>query len=225
MDSQASEIIKFIREKYKKTGNYRFTSKDILQHLESIGRGTTTHTVSVTLSRMKKRGIIANLGEKRESVEDSRAYYKYFTLTEILEKITTPNKEEGLSVKIPDQPANNPFDKVNERFDLVLAQLKGLANGYAELASKPTRAVNISELADAVNVRLNDLGREDSFIYAIKEELGAEYVKLIENQQDILSAVQELKVPSSVANPDDYHAGIKEGIKLAVELGITVKPE
>jgi hypothetical protein len=88
-----------------------------------------------------------------------------------------------------------------------------------EIKKAPVRVeVPASAVAEAVNIRLSDLGHDDSFIYRVREELD----ERISKTEKLISSVQ---VPSSVANPNDFREGIKEGIRLAVEMGLTVKSE
>lgn len=94
-----------------------------------------------------------------------------------------------------------------------------------ELRNPP--GLNIQILSDEINARLSDFSRNDSFIYRVREELydrvDKTEDKLLNEVTRLLQAIDSISVPSSVANADDYKAGIREGIKLAAELGITLK--
>lgn len=312
-------IIDYIKHKYERSrgAEYKCSSRELLNatkahHKAPLSQGTITSSIH----KLKKDGTLTELDELDRSGGGRPG--KMFTLTKILDEITNPKKNEGetkemakdsnenkvpAQAKTPLTVAPNPFDKVNERLDLIVTQLTGLSNGYSELAKRPSGG-NVDEIAnllerltnslaqeesaslnaitdlkqliqreasttrveivnlgnrsftvtapadavaEAVNKRLGDLQQDDSFVYRIREELddaGGKTDKHItaqfnrvDNKLQILfeawkkdhnaiaDAIKTIQVPSSVANADDYRAGIREGIRLAAEMGLKVTEE
>jgi hypothetical protein len=104
-------------------------------------------------------------------------------------------------------------------------------NPFIEGVRELTKSGNFPSLvdADAINDRLQDLSRDNSFIHAVRMEMDDRIHKTEERLTNevtkIIHTLNALPVPSSVANTDDYRAGIKEGIKLAVEMGLMTKSQ
>lgn len=311
-------IIDYIKNKYERSrgAEYKCSSRELInatkdKHKAPMSQGTLTSAIF----KLKKEGILTELDELDRSGGGRPG--KMFTLTTILDEITNPKNEgekkemakDNNENKVPAQGktpltvAPNPFDKVNERLDLIVKQITGLANGYSELANRPSggnvdeianllerltdsltkeesaslnavtdlkqliqresstirvaiantgnRSVDVSipadAVAEAVNQRLGDLRKDDSFVYRIREELDdaggktdrhiKEQANRVDNQLKILfeawkkdhdaiaDVLKNISVPSSVANADDYRAGLKEGIRLAAEMGLKVTEE
>lgn len=278
MMSIREQVIQYIKDKYRRTGEYKCTTAELKEYIAKRGGNYSINAVSTAIYQGKKDGNITELdGTPAGSAKNAR----YFTLTEILEEVTKPKSnititqgEEMAEKKVPTQPskgtpitvAANPFDKVNEQLKLISTQLQGLATGYSDLVKASSEQTNLtrnvdarydqllsllnsavtginreesfslnaindlkqeikqvevpaSAVAEAVNARLSDLRRDDSFIYRVREELDDRIHKTEENiQQHITNMLASIQIPSSVDNPNDYREGIKEGIRMAVEM-------
>jgi hypothetical protein len=212
----------------------------------------TESSISVAVSTLTREGVVTKLDERAKVNGRRGGMPSYlFTLTEILEEVTKPqpatiNQKKEETVSVPTQPkkpnpvtvAANPFDKVNSQLGEILTKLNGLVNGYSEIVKRPSNTDNSEvmdllrviademrnnnsatpvRIADAVNDRLQDLGIENSFIYRMREEICEA------TDREARWVVENIAIPEGVSNSDDYRAGIKEGIKLAAELGISLK--
>jgi predicted transcriptional regulator len=311
-------VTDYIKKKYERSRGteYKCSSREIMRAATESSKPLTSNNVSTAVYKLKKSGILTELDELDKSGKGGRPS-PLFTLTSILDEITNPKNEgetkemakDNNESKVPAQGktpltvAANPFDKVNERLELILTQLTGLANGYSELAKRPSggsvdavanllerltntlaqeesaslnaiqdiktliqreastvrvalantgnRSADVSipadAVAEAVNQRLGDLRKDDAFIYRVREELddaGGKTDKHItaqfnrvdnklqilfeawkKDQHALADMIKNISVPSSVANADDYRAGIKEGIRLAAEMGLKVTGE
>jgi hypothetical protein len=92
-------------------------------------------------------------------------------------------------------------------------ELKSIASGHV--------TVDGDKLADLVNARLQDLKFENSLIYQIREEMDNVTERRLGQYTDLI--LEKIQVPSTVSNSDDYKEGIKAGIALAAEMGLTIK--
>lgn len=226
MATVKEQVVEYIRDKYDTTGEYKCTTSEIRKEFEKRG----IFNVSVAISALRKAGVITDLDEKDPTRKGPPSYK--FALTEILDDVTNPKKKDTKPVA-NDKPAPtpvNPFDKVTDQLNLILTQLQGLSTGYSDLVrAMPNKEfiaslksagepIDYERIANAVNHRLGDLTKDDAFVYRVREELDDRIHKL----EDL---VRNIKVPSSVANPNDYREGLKEGIRLASEMGLQVKSE
>lgn len=94
--------------------------------------------------------------------------------------------------------------------------------------------VDGDKLADVINARLQNLKLDDSFIYAVREEVmnsglhfagdaNSKFDLVTERMQRMADTLAEFKgVPSSVTNSSDYRVGVKDGIRLALEMGLKI---
>ena len=215
MATVKEQVVEYIRVKYDTTGEYKCTTSEIRKEFEKKG----ISNVGVAITALRKAGVLTDLDEKDPTRKGPPSYK--FALTEILDDVTNPKKKDTKPVTVPSQkPAPipvNPFDKVTGQLNLILTQLQGLSTGYSDLVrATPNKEfiaslIDYERIANAVNSRLGDLTKSDAFIYRVREEL-----------EDL---VKNIKVPSSVANPNDYREGLKEGIRLASEMGLQVKSE
>lgn len=282
-------VTDYIKNKYEHSRGveYKCSSRELInaskeRHKAPMSQGTITSAIH----KLKKNGTLTELDELDRSGGGRPG--KLFTLTKILDEITNPKNDQGekkdmVNDKIPAQPktpltvAANPFDKVNERLDLIVTQLTGLANGYSELAKRPTGG-NVDAVANLLERLTNSLAQEGSAslnaIQDLKQLIQREastvrvaiantgnrsvetvlsfdpiterldnLKKLIDSQSEVHTeiagrtrtlseamsklnlAIDSIQAPSPVANADDYRAGIKEGIRLAVEMGLRVTGE
>ena len=249
-------ILNYMRGKYKRTEEYKCSSKELTEHVLKERPGTKPAYVHQELSKMKNAKVLTGLDEK---VPDQRGA-KYFCLTEHLDEVTKPKSNEVKQPEVtkvgetvgtvevkktevakPTVVAHNPFDKVNSQLGEILSKVNGIATGYAQMverisSSDSAEIINLlveikdlasshvtvdgDKLADVINSRLQDYQREDSFIYGIRGEVVNETGKSVEG---IYHALDKLKAPEKFDNLTDdekYRQGIKDGIKLAVEMGL-----
>lgn len=139
--------------------------------------------------------------------------------------------------------AANPFDKVNSRLDELIAKVNGLAQGYADLAKRELPTTNNGEvidllnkiqtavaepvvvdskIADTINERLTSYVRDDSLIYRVREEMDD---RIRAHERELKKAIKGIQIPPEFATLSDdekYQKGIRDGIKLAVEMGLVL---
>lgn len=109
---------------------------------------------------------------------------------------------------------------------------------YKQFVDELTRRLTLSDsnlvgaIANEVNSRLADLRQSDSFIYSVRavaidgsdrllEHMAIRFDEQHTAQNKLTDLVNSIKAPEQITNPDDYKQGIREGIRMAVELGIT----
>lgn len=105
-------------------------------------------------------------------------------------------------------------DKIDNS-EVSATSIMGKLDRIAELASKPIIADD--KLADAINARLQDLTKEDSLIYRIREEVADQ---LTDTEQNILNGIKLPENFGTLSDEEKYQKGIKDGIRLAAEMGI-----
>lgn len=99
-----------------------------------------------------------------------------------------------------------------------LQELKTDTRHIKEIASTHV-TVDGDRLADVINARLGNLKLEDSFIHKVTYSTDL----LTERMQRMADTLAELKgVPSTVSNSSDYRAGVKDGIRMALEMGLKI---
>lgn len=142
----------------------------------------------------------------------------------------------------------NPFEKVNNQLAEILTKVNGLAQGYSEITKSQRYQVSAlerlslaeapksTEILAALQVVHNAIksasSSSDYDIDALNRNLADTakpfmqrlkimYSNMIVDQTvDIKGLIDNLKTPSSVTNSDDYKLGLKDGIKMAVEMGL-----
>jgi hypothetical protein len=222
----ANIIISYMDSEYTAKGVQKFSTIMILEHVQTIKKSWTKAHVMSEISHLKRDGVVVNL----EKIPDGRGAV-FFTLASILEQETAPTK----SVTIPAQTtksssldgnnvmteakqvatpatAPNPFNKVNTQLEQIISQLNGLAQGYSELAQRPNTPVDV----DGIIAGLTNLNESSSLVYAVREELWNNNEELIKDFAKLISTVD---------GSEDYKRGVKDGIKLASELGLVVTKE
>lgn len=102
------------------------------------------------------------------------------------------------------------YQASTERLDILKRMLD---SHFQNLQSSPS--VHSVEIAEEVNRRLRDTTQEDTLLNDI-------YHIMSVNTSDIIS---KFAIPEGVSNQDDYRAGLKEGIRLATELSLTIREE
>ncbi|MFE1915006.1 hypothetical protein [Streptomyces anandii] len=91
------------------------------------------------------------------------------------------------------------FDSIRKRLD----EIKSIASSHV--------TVDGDKLADVINARLQDMRREDSFVYRVRDE--------------VMDGIEKIEMPddySSLTDEEKYKQGLKDGIKLATELGLKI---
>jgi hypothetical protein len=227
-------IIEYMEESYEKDLLYKFSSKMVFEYCQTIFPKIGKTHVYGELTRLKKLGKITNLGEQ---VPDQRNA-TYFALSSVIDKITTPDKKsDGNKVMSVESPkttpatvASNPFDKVNSTLGEILAKVNGLVNAYTEVtqdlrglrkstvSSSIETTLDIANLAEVINDRLSDLTKENSFIYRLRDDTG-EFID--ELKKDLPEEIIKL-LPQLDYGSEDYKRGIRDGIKLAVEMKLNL---
>ena len=96
-----------------------------------------------------------------------------------------------------------------------------LAHQSLDLQKLIEKPVVVGEqVADAVNARLSDFTKDNSFIYHVRNEVDDRVGKSVEG---IYHKLDDLKTPenySSLSDEEKYRQGMRDGIKLAVEMGL-----
>lgn len=224
-------LIDYMSTAYKERNVVEFAPAELRQKFTKSRPSSNPDSIHTAIYQLKKDGIVVDL--KKNVIPGKKG--NFITLAMILEKETEPMSKKPTPT-VPAQPTKeepkkpspatlsaNPFDKVNAQLQELLTKVNGLAQGYSELAQRTSvHSVEISgtaALAEAVNNRLTDLVDENSLIYRIREEVStitdAESKWIVEN----------ISVPEGVSNQDDYRAGLKEGIRLATELSLTIRED
>lgn len=152
-----------------------------------------------------------------------RVHDKLDAITKVLATLT--DTEVKLEVDDMDAIATSVINRLELKFN----ELRTDARQIKEIASSHV-TVDGDKLADVINKRLGDLKREDSFVYAVRDQadgvidarLGQYSDHLLMDITDLLSS--KIKTPEGVSNEDDYRVGVKDGIKdgirMALEMGL-----
>jgi len=85
--------------------------------------------------------------------------------------------------------------------------------------------VDGDKLADVINKRLGDLTLDDSFVYRVREEIENYKLRNAFDHDPIqrrLDEIEELWKRFAKDESEDYKRGIKDGIQIAVEMGIFI---
>lgn len=200
-------IIEYMEEEYTRDGVYKFSSNKVAEYCFNLRDTWNKTNVRTMLSRLKSEGILVNL---KERVPDERTSY-YFALASVLKVVTeTINSDahttflNGNNVtkqSIPQQTTTtppNPFDAVNQSLKEIKAKVNDLSNSYLELVNALETKVT-PPVADPVAI-INFDGLANDIVVGINAELDAWLTK--------------------TDGSEDYKRGIKDGIRLAVEMGI-----
>lgn len=166
-------------------------------------------TVYAALSQMKKSGTLMNLDEK---VPDQKGA-KYFALTKVIDEMTKADKDDTMA-HVPNQ-SSTPVAESSE----ILTKLNGLVNGYTEITNKLNKLtespIGTSQTIQNIDERLEKVLE--------KRRIDPHYIA------DLLGKIVELKfndIASALTQPIvsedsyDYKRGLRDGIKLAVDMGI-----
>lgn len=230
-------LLRYMEQKYNRTGEYKCSSKELIEHMDKERPGTNRQQVHQELSKLKNSKVITSLDEP---VPDQKGA-KYFCLTKHLDEVTKPVvKNEKTKVgdstmatgelkkteaAKPTVVAANPFDKVNSTLGDILVKVNGLSTGYSkvieqlvELRSIASSHVTVDgdKLADVINSRLGDLQQDDSFIYRVREEMHDMHKSLTHLFNNVTAPANF----DTLTDDEKYRQGIRDGIKLAVEMGL-----
>jgi hypothetical protein len=237
------QIIHALEELYSSSGIYKVSSRMLKDRIPKISGGT----VSAEISNMKKKGLITDLNEVVPGQKAGAASY-YFALSSVLEKVTDPKtpvktdiKEENEKMAntktpatIPAQPVSNPFDKVYTLLDTISAQIKGLSNGYSDVATTlkhikegATPSVSSSEISSEVVNEVRDLlnthpvrlgeGTRNALANSVA-------IRLQSNLEVILKAMENVgNSPIPTNATEEYKEAFKDGIKFALEMGLVTR--
>ncbi|MFE1145216.1 hypothetical protein [Streptomyces rochei] len=264
-------VIDYMQVAYRSKNQVEFTTTELKKAYAKKFPNLNANSVATAVFALKKENIIVDLGKPVPNMKNGKA--TFFTLVKIMDEETNPVSKKTVAVPSQSQPtqeakkptpnfvAANPFDKVHTRLDEMLTIVKGLAQGYSEMAkqtpgisqaqtildntdkilkevraeaksnsnayveimntlhSKSTAPVEIKAdvIADAVNLRLTDLTKEDALIYRIREEVAA----ITDAESKWI--VENIQVPEGVSNQNDYREGIREGIRLASEMNLVIR--
>ncbi|HEY9260388.1 hypothetical protein [Chitinophaga sp.] len=238
----AREIEEFIKNLYRDTKTYKVSSKMVC---EAFPRRNKSEVYS-ELSRMRRDGTLIFTGEKVPDQKGAR----YFAHTDILDKVTSPTPYKVVTPtaivksetktgniemveKIPTQPVSNPFDDVKLQLAEIKATLANLNpqqptetdvkgyfdNKFAELFKRFDKSPSVSiETMDVYFKGLHDLLRIN--FEATNTNLGA----LLANENGSYRILNSklIEVLESRNESDEYKRGIKDGIRIAVEMGIFI---
>jgi hypothetical protein len=203
-----ARIVQFMRHLWITKGTYKVSSSMVTEHITDKPKAT----IYSALSSLKKTGDISNLDEK---VPDQKGAV-YFALNEVLDKVTDPNAKKEVMASIPQQASTEQvisLATVNDAYNTILAKLDGMAKGYTEntkvLGELRANSKSYPEAIsyDVVGQRLD--GTMESWSESIVER--------------IVKHIGET-TPSSVVDVqgNDYKSGLKDGIRLAAEMGLIV---
>lgn len=236
-------LVKYMESLWNRTQEYKISSGMIYAEFPGYVKGT----LAAQLSGMKKAKIITSLDEK---VPDQKGahYFALTSILDEVTKPTSPVDKKEVSVemsKVTSVPAQsdkpkvtpivaNPFEKVQAQLEAINTRLNGLAQGYADtLDTQKNIREEISEgIAEVVKnqqilrnvqenpVRLDiddlvsklcDLNNPDAFIYQIRDS--------VDVPGHLTAAFMKMKdLPKNLS--DDYKRGLRDGIRMAVEMGI-----
>lgn len=211
-------VVKYMRDAYDKDGTYRHTTLEVVNALQKIRTTWNKGNVATELSHMKTDSVLINL----EKVPGGKGTI-YIGLVEIMDKITSPTTIE--SVAIPTQkdasnvmtevavktPATIPVSVANP-FDKVHAQLSEIQKVLDKVLSKPEQSTLIpNQLVDSIMGNLTDLNNPNALIYRIREEIG-------HGNDEVNRHISEMV--GKIDGSDEYKRGIKDGISMAMELGL-----
>lgn len=145
-------------------------------------------------------------------------------------KLAVANSEVTLEDEDHKKIAEIVLGDLNEHIHTLFGDIVNRINEVKQIASTHV-TVDGDKLADVINSRLQNLKLEDSFIYRVREENQKaiepiwDATKAVNDQtvklsQTIQERIQNLAVPTGVSNSSDYRAGIKDGIRMALEMGL-----
>lgn len=160
--------------------------------------------VTTTLAEIlaKVNGLVQGYSELVQKTPNVDVTVDFSEVTQML------SKHESAS--------HHRYQASTERLDILK---KVIDSHFQNLQSSPSvHSVEIGGakvIAEEVNRRLRDVTQEDTLLNDI-------YHMMSINTSDIISKVA---IPKEVTNQDDYRAGLKEGIRLATELSLTIREE
>lgn len=247
----AKEITQFMEGLYLKDKTYKVSSKMVYEALKSKGY-QKLHVMS-KISELKRAKVITGLDE---SVPDQKGAL-YFALTSVLDEVTTPKKEEVpvdmSKVSVPAQPEKkpipaNPFEDVKKQLSEINQRLTGLAQGYADLANKPTPTVDFTDILRSLDNKPNSTVIA-KYLGNIEEEILAKFNQLDQRLTQQRATVDEISLADALAveltdsanrnsfisqlmsglpsssDSEDYKRGLADGIKLAIQMGLKLNED
>lgn len=237
-------ITDYMWDSYQRNKTVKFSSSMVIFALQQEHPSAKKQNIMQEISKAKKDGIIVSL---KEPVPDQRGA-TYFTLSRILEEetepsVTVPKVELPAQSEKPKVIPTNPFDKVHEKLNGITKAIENsevnideedikkisetvlsslgeqihtlfgdIVNRINEVKQIASSHVTVDgdKLADVINARLKDANDEGSLFFAIHKSIVYEADRILE----------EVNIPEGVSNPNDYRAGIKDGIRMALEMGL-----
>jgi hypothetical protein len=208
-------------------GNGKGTYFALATHLEEVTKPTKSE-------KEEPKPVIKQTEEKKPAPIPSQLPVNQFDkinsqLGEILSKLNglvngyaqLVERSEILK-SVVDNQSQNVIEKLGSLFSAVAAIKESelaIGDKYAKLiASKFTGEA--TAIATAVNHRLQDQTKHDSFIYRVREEV-------IEQRGSLEVALnrkfETLKAPDNfgtLSDEEKYRLGMRDGIRLAVEMGL-----
>ena len=238
----AKSIMDLIGQIYKETGQYKVYIGMLTPKLSKYSKARIATTISV----LKKENLLTQLDEVVPNGNNAR----YFARTDILDKVTQPAKKEEVSeemTKVPNQvsskpAATNPFDSVNAKLATISNQLEEFKERFesdvpAFTPEDITKAITNQTLRDYGDIlkRIDEVKRPEQLTEAISSRIVDHYNEILsrvdsslsnamlaygESFNDTLGEIHSHLKSNSNSLTDDYQRGLRDGIRMAVEMGL-----
>lgn len=202
-------IIRYMETLYAKEGTFKVTSRMVKDALPAFNKGT----VSAEISNMKKAGVITALEESTPNQSTGRDI-QYFALSSVLDKVTEPtSKVPVIPTQVKEEPkpmattpvkptVANPFERMEAKLELMFTQLKGLAQGYTEVATNLKHVKEGAVTQDTVDITSESTNR---IVNSVVLRLQADLDNTDSSIKELTRAVAlSVNTPSKI-NPTDTH--------------------
>jgi hypothetical protein len=173
-------------------------------------------------SVMESQSILHTL--LSEIVDRVNGHVSLDPITEPLETLINATKLNSKSLEIHHREAT---EQITEGIAELVKNQQIIRNDgqshFEELKEIASSHVTVDgdKLADVINKRLGDLRSDDSFIYLVREELDDRSVKVEQRVSEYFKSFNYLlEKVNSQPGTEDYKRGIKDGIRLAIEMGL-----
>lgn len=230
----SKDIETFLKSEWDSHHKYKMTTNEVLRKFPEV----RTQAIYSAISRMKKSGILIALDEKSPGRGG-----QYFALTSVIDEMTSSEnaKEESNVNKIPEQakpefPVANPFDDVHKKLDQLL-KFKPPTYDTIDINALVDNLLTQRNLDGERIVRNITKSNEVVMLTTLNRVLQPEMDGLkqyltgqnshtreyILNMKNALS--DEIKAMHQPVISDDYQRGLRDGIKLAVDMGLMIPKE
>lgn len=194
-------IFDYMEAEYEDSGKWQFTSGELADYCHKT-RPVARTTVSAALAVLRSQGWVEKVGK----VSEPKSKEFYYSPVSVLEKVTSPEngKSDDMTtstnstVPTPAVVSTTPFDKVNSTLGEIKSKVEGLANGYVELA-RTVEAVRQGQRSNISNINYEEV------VVQIKEAIN-----------------QSIPVADG---SEDYKRGVRDGIQMAVQMGLKLGDE